>query len=348
VKAALGGALVATVASLAAPWGCSKKSDAPPAVAPAVALAGLAAVPADATAVISVDATRVTSSPLVQRGVDLVVGRSPGLRERWTQLAAQCQVGLGAQVRRVVIALGPVGTPAAPQPVLLVVLGSIGEAQFASCARGVFGAGSGTVTTAGGGSAAGSALVPTQVAGRNVYRVDDAGRSVWFTYGQPDTMVLSTSSAWLTAAVGGGAKVGTDAGWQALVGHADQAAPIWAAGAVTERVGAGLRKVTDGKVAAGPSQFVASLDPAAGAAVELGAVTAGPADAAALLELADAQLGLFEKVAQKWSLGHLVGKVNVRAEGPLFWVSAALSSDEVNQVLVVIDTPQASPQDARP
>ena len=264
-------------------------------------------------------------------------------------VAAQCQLGLGAQVRRVVIALGPPGTVAAPQPTLLIVLGSIDEGQFARCVRGVVGAGSGS---SGGSAAAGAGgLTPTLVAGRNVYRLDyqldDGPHTVWFIYGQPDTMVLSTSQAWLDAAVGTGAKVGTDPGWQALVGRADQGAPIWGAGAVTERVGAGLLRATDGKLTAGPSQFVGSIDPSSGAAVELGAVMASTADASALFEVADAQVGLMQKVAQKWALGKLAGKLRTRAEGAIFWASATLTPDEVNQVLVVIDTPRASPQDAR-
>ena len=339
------------LALLVASPACSKKPDAAAAAAKAAAVAGLSAVPVDATTVISIDLTRVRNSPLVQRGVDSVIGRSPGLRERWTNLAQTCQLGLGAELRRVVIALGPAGTPAAPQPVLLVVLGSADEASFTACVRGVVGGGSGAVSaqaSAQGGSAAGSAVTSQLSGGRTIYRVDDPGRQVWFTFGQADTMVLSTSESWLEAGVGVGAKVGTDPGWQALVGHADQGAPIWAAGAVPERVGARLVEFTSGAVAAGPRQFVGSLDPATGAAVELGAVMATAGDAQALFDLGQAQLMLGEKVAQRWGLGTLVAKVKGRLDGTVYRIGAGLSPDEVKQVLMVIDTPGASPQDARP
>lgn len=332
------GAVIALAASA-----CTKKQDAA-AAAKAAAVAGLSAVPVDATTVISVDLTRVRSSPLVQRGVDLVVGRAPGLRERWTELSQSCQLGLGAELRRLVIALGPAGTPAAPQPVMLVVLGSADEQAFTSCVRGVVGGGSGAVTA----QAAGSAVTSQLSAGRTIYRVDDGPRQIWFTFGQADTMVVATSQAWLEAGVGTGAKVGTDPGWQGLVGHADQGAPIWAAGAVPERVGARMVEFTSGAVGAGPRQFVGSLDPASGAAVELGAVMASEADAKALFDLGQAQLMLGEKVAQQYGLGRLVGKVQGRLDGSVYRVGATLSQDEVKQVLMVIDTPGTSPQDARP
>ena len=103
-----------------------------------------------------------------------------------------------------VIALGPAGTPSAPQPVLLVVLGSTDEASFTACVRGVVGGGSGAVSAQASaqGSAAGSAVTSQLSGGRTIYRVDDPGRTVWFTFGQADTMVLSTSEPWLEAGVG--------------------------------------------------------------------------------------------------------------------------------------------------
>ncbi|MEZ4367932.1 MAG: hypothetical protein R2939_16875 [Kofleriaceae bacterium] len=318
------------VGALALATGCSRKPEAAP--APPLAVAGLSAVPADASAVISIDATRVHDSPLVARALGLLVGQAPGLRERWTALASRCQLALGGDVRRIVVALG--ARTAAPQPTMLVVQGAVDEARFAACLLATVGAGAGTVTE-------------TKVDGRRRLVVRDAGRTVWLSYGQPDTLVASTSDAWLHAAVTSGPKVGSDAAWQRAVAQADQGAPIWAVGQVPSRVGDQLVRVAGGAVSAGPSLYTLAVDLAAGARVELGAVLASDADATALHELADGQLGLLAMAAQLRGLGPVVAKVRASVAGPVFRLTAGLSDAEAQSLLDLLD-PVAAPVDTAP
>lgn len=323
-------ATIATIATIAAAPACSKK---PGGGRAAPAITGLGAVPADAEAVFSFDVTRLIDSPLVARAAELLLARNDGLRTQWTALASACQIDVKTQVRRVVIALGP--TTKAGQPALMVVTGDLPESKLAACVQKAFGTGTGTVT-------------PKLTAGRTIYTVTQGARSMWFGYGQADTVVLGPNQAWVEQALGKDAKV-TDSGTlKPLIARADQAAPIWAAGRLAPAVAEGLMKPTGGTLKKGPEAVFLSIDPSTGLRVELGADMASEDDAKTLEQFATDQLRLLAQLAQWANLGPAVAKVRAQRDGANVTFALSLSMDEVNQLMTAIDSTAEDPQPSAP
>ncbi|MBA3817464.1 MAG: hypothetical protein H0X17_01105 [Deltaproteobacteria bacterium] len=324
------GALIAILVASA----CSKKSanQGPP-----PELTGLAAVPSSADVVLGVDVDKLASSPIVERAVEQLLMRDTRLRESWELVRDGCKIDVRKQIRRVMVALGPtapdsrVGTG----PVLMIATGSLSEAELASCVRSLVGKGGGTLTA-------------KPLGGRTLYLVKETNRTMYFAFGRPDTVVLGTNEAYVTEALGPGKKALDHpelAGWIKL---ADQNAPVWAVGRVSDRVRVGLVKVTEGKLSAGPAAFVGSLDPSEGAKVDLGAVMVSPADAKQLESQAKAQLATLAMVAQLKSLGHLVQKLAITVDTNVVRFRAALTMDDVNHLLSMLDGRAPPAQDSPP
>ena len=323
-------ALVVALA-LAALSGCKKK---PAGGKSATAIAGLGAVPADAESVISFDVGRLIDAPLVDRAVQLLLQRNQGLADRWTKVAASCQIDVRKQIHRVLIAFGPEVNGGAGA-VLTVLSAEIPEAKLATCLRQVVGTGAGEVTA-------------HTSAGRTIYTVKDAGRVVYYGYGQADTIVLGTSQAWVETALASSGPKATDSGaLKPLLARADQAAPIWAAGR-PPRVSDGLIKLTGGAMKKGPQAFFLSVDPTTGLRLELGAELTSEDDAKVLEEFAKSQLPFLAMAAQIKALGPLVSKIAVARTGAVCTAKVSLSMEEVNDLMRVIDRPGADPQDSAP
>ena len=134
------------------------------------------------------------------------------------------------------------------------------------------------------------------------------------------------------------------AAWAKLT---NQNAPLWAIGRVSDRVKGGLVKVTQGQIKTGPAAFVAYLDPTDGAKLELGAVMTSADDAKQLESQIKSQLALLVMVAQAKSLGSLVQKVNWPSTN-LRAIGAALTMDDVNHLLSVLDPAAPAAQDSPP
>jgi hypothetical protein len=326
---AIGVAAVAIAAVLAPACECNKKPPQPKAPAP---LTGLAAIPADAEAVISVDVDRFAGSPLVQRAVELLLARDPGMRGRWERLAEACKIDVRAQIRRVTSALGPIAD--GKQPVLTVITGDVAEATFATCVRAAVGSGGGE-------------LIASAAQGRTIYEVRDVNHTLWFAFGQADTIVMSTEPKYLERALGGGDKVATAGALKPLIARADHKAPLWAAG-VGRGFGGGLVKLTGGKVTQPAKAMVAALDPTSGVTVALGVELASEADAKELESFTKAQLPLMAMAAQIKALGPVVAKLQATRDGSLVTIGASYSMEDINQLMKAIDSPATEPQDASP
>jgi len=309
--------------------GCSKGKAKPPPVA------GLAAVPASAQVVIAADVVRVIDSPLVARAVDQLLLRDAELATRWQRLRDKCKIDV-AKLKHVVLAIGPhAGDSPGTGPVLMVVTGQIAEAELSSCVRAMVGEGGGSLTA-------------KDLSGRTLYQAKDGNRTMFFAFSRTDTVVLGSNEAYVTEALGTGKKVLDNpdiAKWIHLV---DQKAPIWAAGRVDERVRGGLIKATNGQLSAGPLAMVLAIDPTSGAKIELGAIMASAKDAKTLESFAKGQLALLAMAAQVKSLGKVVDKVTIAADGDTVRFKAALGVEEVNLIISALDGGGPAEQDSPP
>jgi len=110
----------------------------------------------------------------------------------------------------------------------------------------------------------------------------------------------------------------------------------------------GLVGASGGRLKAGPTAIVASLDPTDGAKLDLGAVMATGEDAKALESFANSEMKVIAMVAQMKSLGPLVAKVAITSEGTVVRFRAPLTVEDVNQLLSVLDEKPASEQGSPP
>ncbi len=313
--------------------GCGRKSST--SSAPSAELSGLAAVPASAEVVIAADVGRVVNSPLVDRAIDQLLSRDAALAASWQKLQGSCKLDV-KQFKHVLLAIGPhAGPQPGTGPVLMVVTGKLVESDFASCVRAMVGQGGGTLTAA--------PLGP-----RTLYEAKDGNRVMYFAFGRPDTVVLGANEAFVKDALGAGKKALDNpdlAGW---LKRADQNAPMWAVGRVDDRVRQGLVRLTKGQVTAGPAAFVVGFDPTSGAKLDVSAVMASEADAKTLESFAKAQLGLLALGAQMKSLGKIVDKIAIAADGSLVRFKLSLDPDDINQLVSVLDGGDGSAQGSPP
>ena len=327
--------LVLGLALCAAVPACGKKTEHPGGQAPE--LTGLAVVPASAEVVVGADIAKLTDSPVIDRAVEQLLMRDPTLSERWQRLKDECKLDLGRQIKRVMLALGPSRPGPAPGtgPVLMVAVGTLPETDLQQCVAKLVGGGTGGLTG-------------KPVLGRTLYLAKDGNRTMSFAYTRPDTVVLSADEAYLTEAMGSGKKAPDNpdlTAWRKLV---NQSAPLWAVGRTDARIRDGLVHLTEGKVAAGPVAFAFSADLADGAKLQLSAVMDQPDQAKALESYVKAELALLTAAAQLKSLGSVVGKLTVTAEGNIVQFRAALTVDDLNHVLSALDGDSQPPQNRAP
>ncbi len=324
---------LACVLSLAVVSACGKRKARDTALSPEVS--GLAAVPATAQVVIGADVAKLADSPIIARAVERLLLSEPRLAESWAHVQDSCKIDPIKQLRHVMLAIGPAPGAAGTGPVLMVATGQLSESELASCIRTMVGKG-------------GGALTAKSVVGRSIYQVVDGKRTMYFAFSRPDTVVLGTSEAWVTEALGTGLKATSNPDLQAWLKLIDQRRPVWAVGRIDPRVGQGLVTATAGKLATQPEAFVATLDPTAGAKLELGVVMKDPEMAKTLESWAKNELAVIGMAAQLKSLGSIVSKVTVIAENSVVRFRAALTMDEVNQLLSVLDEKPAPEQGSPP
>ena len=326
-------ALVA-IGGVASVAGCGRKASEPS--GPPPELTGLAAVPANAQVVIGVDVGKLIGSQVVERAVDQLLLRNPVLSERWQHLRDDCKIDLERQVKRMMLAIGPHSGPEpGTGPVIMIVVGSIAEAQLKDCVTKLVGGGGGTVTG-------------KSVFGRTLYLARDGNRTMYFAYGKPDTVVLGSSEAYVTEALGTGRKAPDDAELAKWLRLVNQHAPVWAVGRTDERVRNGLVQLTEGKVGAGVVGYTATADFSDGAKLELAGVMSKPEDAKSLESYVKGELALLTAAAQMKSLGPVVAKVNVTVENELVRLRLPLAVDDLNLLLSALDGGGPAAQDSAP
>lgn len=315
--------------------GCGKKASPPS--GPAPELTGLAAVPATAEVVVGADVGKLASAPVVERAVDQLLLHDLGLRERWAKLRDDCKLDVAKQVKRVMLAIGPAPADArvGTGPVIMVVVGDVREDALKDCVTKMVGQGGGSVTG-------------KPVGGRTLYLARDGNRTMYFGYGRPDTVVLGSSEAFVTEALGAGKKA-TDnpdlTGWMKRI---DPSVALWAVGRIDPRVGDGLVRVTSGKLARGPLAVAAMADLSDGAKLTLNAIMATAADAKSLESYVKGELALLTAAAQLKSLGSVVAKVAVSVDNDVVQLRAPLTVDDLNQLLSALDGRGTSAQDSAP
>jgi hypothetical protein len=314
--------------------GCGKKTSEPSGPPPEVT--GLAAVPANAQVVIGVDVGKLLGSQVVERAVDQLLLHNPVLSERWQRLHDDCKIDLGRQIKRMLLAIGPhPGPEPGTGPVILVVVGSIAEAQLKDCVAKLVGGGGGTVTG-------------KSVFGRTLYLAKDGNRTMYFAYGKADTVVLGSNEAYVTEALGTGRKAPDDADLAKWLRLVNQNAPVWAVGRTDERVRSGLVQLTEGKVGAGAVGYAAMADFAEGAKLELAVVMSKPEDAKSLESYVKGELALLTAAAQLKSLGPVVAKVNVTVENERVRLRLPLTVEDLNLLLSALDGGGTAAQDSAP
>jgi hypothetical protein len=322
-RSRLGRSAAMALCGLALAVGCGKKASVPS--GPAPELTGLAAVPASAEAVVGADIGKLIGSPVVDRAVEQLLLHNAALSERWQRVKQDCKLDIAKQVKRVMLAIGPHTGPApGTGPVIMVVVGAIPEADLKDCVGKMVGTGGGSVTG-------------KPLDGRTLYLAKDGNRTMYFGYGRPDTIVLGSSEAYVTEALGAGKKATENPDLTTWLKLVNQSTALWAVGRVDPRVRDGLVKVTQNKLAAGPVAFAATADLAEGAKLQLSAVMDTTQDANSLESYVKGELALLTAAAQWKSLGSVVGKISVSSEDNVVQFRVPLTVDDLNQLLSALD-----------
>jgi hypothetical protein len=305
--------------------------------APPPEITGLAAVPASAEVVVGANVEKLSASPLVKKAVEQLFLREGSFATKWAHVRDACKLDLLKQVTYVMLALGPTpaGKPMGTGPVLMVATGGLPEADLSACVRSMVGKGGGSLTV-------------KALADRSLYHVKDGNQEMYFAYGAPQTVVMSSNEAFITEALGPGPKAPTSAVLKPLLALANQNAPLWSAGKLPKQLETGLVDVTGGKLSAGPAGYVGLVDPSTGMVVELGGLMAKPEDAKVIESMAKSELGLLVAAAQMKQLGSIVNKLTARTEGTLVRLRLELTTEDINTLLSVLDAPAPPAQSPPP
>lgn len=178
---------------------------------------------------------------------------------------------------------------------------------------------------------------------RAVYRADSAaGAPVWFAFGAPDWVIGATSEDELRGVLAGTQRLQLDPAVRALVTEPGRDVLAWAI-AVRGTVVDGVEPVAGVR----PRALYGYLRRAGDGGVELevGALLASEADAAALHEFVLSQRNQAIIIAQGRGLGPWAGAVEVRAEGDRVRLTSRLTAGDVEQIISRIDRGAGPEQD---
>ncbi len=309
--------------------GCKDKARAKPPPPPAQ-LTGLAAVPASAKVIIGADPARLAGSPLIARAAELMIAREPGIGDRLARLAAGCKLDWRTQINSLHLAL----TTDSPEW-MMVATGALVETELARCVQSTVGTGGGSLTL-------------TQVEGRSLYQAVDGDHTVYFAFGQADTIVLSGSRELVIAGLGTGQKAMDAPEVAALIGRADTHAPLWAVGKLDPAAGHRLLTLVKGAIETPPKAFLGVLDATEGFQAELVAVMGSEDDAKAMESQLKPMLELISLMAQARSLGPFAAKIAGSRDGDSIRFGVKLTAQEVADLLAEVDSTAGGLQDAGP
>ncbi|MCP4446514.1 MAG: hypothetical protein GY811_14385 [Myxococcales bacterium] len=300
-----------------------KKSEKAPAqekVPTPPAVVGLAAVPANASAVIGIDVKALANSPIVGRALERLFAREPGLQGALAKVLDDCHIDLTTDVVSATIALVPVSDTLTDS--LLVAKGRLVEGKIVAC------------LTKSLSEATGERLETTQFEGRALYhQVGGEAPGLWLSFGSSDTVVVTSGRATLEASLGSGPKF-SDAkdGVARYMSRAKLDATLWAISSIEPSVGQGLIPAAGGKVEA-PSAFVASADLGDGLALAAELQMHSEQDAKTLISQASAQIAAAAMVLQIDSMGRMVQKAELSEDGHWATLRWSLTKEELQDLM---------------
>jgi hypothetical protein len=270
--------------------------------------------------VIGVDVRALADSPIVGRALERMFARDPGLQSALTKVLDDCHLDLKADVASATIALVPAEQGQIDS--LLVAKGTFSEGKIVACLGKSLG------------EVAGGRLESAEFEGRALYhQVGGEGPGLWLAFGSRDTVMVSSGRGALEASLGSGPKLsGAKSGVARYLGRAKTDANLWAIGNIDPDVGAGLIAASGGQVAA-PSAVVASADLSTGLALSAELQMATEADAKTLISQASAQLTAVALVLQIDSLGRMVQKAELVADGHWATLRWTLTKEELEDLM---------------
>jgi hypothetical protein len=211
-----------------------------------------------------------------------------------------------------------------PGQVLMVVSGRLAEPDFARCAD------QGLVELGG------SLKTVTGASGHTIYHASGI-HEVYFAFVGSGTLAVSSGLEWLEQALGKGDKIAAQPVLGPLLAKAPRDAGLWLVGLMPAPVGLALVGAVKSEIEGPPVAFSAWLRLHGGLDAEVGLLMTRDEDAKLLVSKTIPQLALSSLVAQRYSLGDIVNKVEVTAEGALLRLGIRLTETEVDETLARLD-----------
>ncbi len=308
--------------------GCSdkKKSESADTQAPPPVIQGLAAVPANATTVIGIDVAALAGSQVAERALQRLYAREPGLQAPLAEVFQACEIRPKRDLASVTIAILP---SAAKVDSLLVAKGKFEQGKLVSCLGKSLGK-------------LGGHLETSEFEGRPIYHEVRSGPGVsrpgvWLAFGSSDTVLLSSGRGALEEALGGGAKLSNTTSGEGqhlgqYLSRAQTDANLWVLHSIDPLVGEGLIAATGGHIQA-PIGVIASANLSGGLTLNVELEMRSEADAKMLISQAMSQLEAVALVLQIDSLGRMVQKAELAAEGHLATLRWSLNEEELRDLI---------------
>lgn len=285
---------------------------------PAPSELSLSTFPAESRVFIDFEIPRLAASPLARRLIGDLLGRDAEAKRRLDQFLAHCHIDPERDVRSVTIAM------AEPTQVLVIVRGKFDQHAVMNCVRSDV-------------AAEGGAVHDMRVGGRIVYATEAKdGQKLWLLMNADHTIMAATNIIWLDKILNPtGPRLGPD--MQALLARADRDAAAWGVGLVPADVGGQLVKLTSGEVTQPAKSISFAVRVDKGLAVDLRVDMAAAPDAANLAKFAKGQLDLLAVAAQRWGLGQLVSKTEIKSDDASVKLALHLDDAEVQRAVQALN-----------
>jgi hypothetical protein len=250
-------------------------------------------LPAETSAVIQLDASRLAKSPLVRRAVAALSARDAASADRLKDFFSRCQIDVEKDLGKLVVVLGP---PGPQQDAALLVRGQLDEKRLVAC------------------------VAETTQEDRHqvpVYKTADEP-PVFFAFAAPGSLVAATSVAWIDQFLDPRApRLAPTAPLAKLIAsESAKDATAWGAGILPAGVGERIVALTEGDVTRPAQAVTFRLDADAGLSLRVALEMATEADAEKLVAFAEDQRGWLAIVAGRYGVEELVRQfVMSRPEG---------------------------------
>ena len=200
---------------------------------------GFEYIPAETEMILNYEVAAVGASPLVKKVVQQYLVREPGLKTRIDELFSACDIDLEKNIDQIAVALGR-----STDESLLVAKGRLSEPAIKECVQEAM-------------KTSGGSLVEVKSTEPVVYQAKRSSGSVWFAFPKPGIVAVAKRLAWLRRAVGNHPKIKKNSVLMGVIRDGTLPdAHIWGAGLPRGEIGAGLVKVSQGKVVWTPSSIL--------------------------------------------------------------------------------------------